>query len=140
TLALPCPGEDRGGPFGLGHRFGVRVVDLPEVVAVDLDDVPVEGADAPRVRACVPAETGRPALPEPIDVDDRRQVAEPALPGLLERLPHRALGELAVAAQDPDPRGRAVEVPAGHRDTDADREPLAERSRGDVDPGQTGGG
>ena len=52
---------------------------------------------------------------------------------MLERLPHRALRDLAVAAQDPNGRRRLVELPT-ERDADADRQSLAERARGDVDP------
>ena len=55
--------------------------------------------------------------------------------GVLERLPHRALRELAVAAEAPDAVGKPIEPLAGERDADRDRQALAERAGRDVDPG-----
>ena len=78
---------------------------------------------------------GRAALAEPVDVDDRDQVVEAGVAGLLEGLPHRALGQLGVAAEHPDPEVGALEPLAGERDPDRDRQALAERAGGDVDPG-----
>ena len=57
---------------------------------------------------------------------------EPLPAGVLEGLPHRALGHLGVAAQHPHAVGQLVELAAGHRDADADRQALAERAGGDV--------
>ncbi len=55
---------------------------------------------------------------------------------MIEGLPDRALGHLAVTAEAPDPRRRAVEPLAGERQARGHRQALAERARGDVDPGQ----
>ena len=49
-------------------------------------------------------------------------------------LPHRALGHLRIAAQDPDAVGNLVQVLAGQRDPDAYGEPLPEGARGHVHP------
>ena len=121
-----------------GRALGLLVggVDLLDVVAVDLDRVPAEGAEAVGVGGEVPAVHRLAALAEPVDVDDRRQVVELVERGVLGRLPHRALGHLAVAADDPDAEREPVEALAGERHADADRQPLAERAGGDVDPRQ----
>ena len=79
---------------------------------------------------------GRAALAEPVDVDDRDQVAQLGVAGVLEGLPHRALGQLGVAAEHPDPQVGVLEPVAGERDADRDRQALAERAGGDVDPGK----
>ena len=55
---------------------------------------------------------------------------------VLERLPDRSFGHLAVAAQHPDAVGQLVEALAGERDADADRQALAERAGRHVDPRQ----
>jgi len=49
--------------------------------------------DPAGVRVQVPAVPGGAALAEPVDVEDRGEVVEPFDAGLLERLPHRALGQ-----------------------------------------------
>ena len=58
---------------------------------------------------------------------------------MVERLPDRAFGHLAVAEQHPDAVGQLVEVLAAERHADADGQALAERAGGHVDPGQIGG-
>ena len=66
------------------------------------------------------------------------RLSSPWNDGRLERLPHRALGHLRVAAQRPDPVRQAVEVLAGVGDANRDRQSLAQRSGGHVDPRQDG--
>ena len=82
----------------------------------------------------VPADHRLARLPEAVDVDDRGQVVEAVEGGVLERLPHRALGHLGVAAQAPHAVGQAVELLARQGDADGDRQALAERAGGHVDP------
>ena len=132
--ALLGAGEDHRRAVGL-ERLRIGRVDRLEVVAVDLLHVPVAGRGARRQRGGVPLVHGRAALAEPVDVDDRDQVVEAGVAGLLEGLPHRALGELGVAAEHPDAEVGALEPLAGERDADRDRQALAERAGGDVDPG-----
>ena len=74
------------------------------------------------------------ALPEPVHVEDRREVVELVVRAVLEGLPDRALGRLAVAAQDPDAVRKPVEVLPGERHPDADRQTLSERAGRDVHP------
>ena len=105
-------------------------------MAVDLDRAPAEGAGAGGVGGGVPAEHRLAALAEAVDVDDRDEVVQAGVRGARERLPHRALGELAVAGEHPDAVGQAVERLAGERDADADGQSEAERAGGDVDPWQ----
>ena len=136
ALALQRRGEDSRRPAGQRRGVRVRLVDRLDVVAVDLDRVPPERTRALGEDARVPPDHRLSALPEPVHVDDRREVVEAVVRGVLERLPHRALGQLRVAAQHPDPVREPVEVPAGDRHADADRQPLAERPGGNVDPGE----
>jgi hypothetical protein len=75
------------------------------------------------------------ALPEPVDVEDRDDVVELVVGGVLEALPLRALGHLAVADEHPGAHRGPVEALPRDRHADAVREPLSERPGGDVDPG-----
>ena len=50
------------------------------------------------------------ALAEAVDVDDRDQVVQALLAGVLDRLPDRALGHLGVAAQRPHAVGQPVQL------------------------------
>ncbi len=111
-----------------------RGVDRVEVVAVERDRIPPERLGARDVRVEVPSDHRLATLAEPVDVDDRREVVELEVRSVLERLPHRALGHLAVAAQHPHAARQALEVLRGERHPDADRKALAERARRDVDP------
>ena len=132
ALALLRAGDDRGRAALGGLGFGVGGLDRVDVVAVDRDRVPPEGGQALDVAVGVPAQHRLARLPEPVDVDDRDQVVEALPAGVLDRLPHRALGHLGVAAQAPDAERQAVEPGAGERYAGRDRQPLAERAGGDV--------
>ena len=84
----------------------------------------------------VPADHRLAALPEAVHVEDGREVVELEVRRVLERLPDRALGQLAVPAEHPDARVEALEVLRGERHPDAEGEALAERAGRDVHPGQ----
>ena len=127
------------GRSALG-RVGERLVDLAEVVPVDDHGVAAERLDPLGVRVQVPAQLGRAALAQAVHVDDRGQVAQPVMGGLVQRLPDRPFGRLAVPAQHPHPVRQLIQVPAGQGHADPVRQPLAERAGGDVDPGQDRGG
>ena len=129
ALALLGAGDDRRRLALGGLGLGVGGLDLVDVVAVDLDRVPAEGADALGVAGQVPAEHRLAGLAQAVDVDDRDDVVQALPAGVLEGLPHRALGHLGVAAQAPHAVGQLVEMAAGHRDADRDRQALAERAR-----------
>src|SRR5438034_950819 len=101
ALALDRARDDRGRPAD-ADRLVVRTVDRLDVVSVDLDRVPAEGPRAIRVRVEIPAVHRLAALPEPVDVDDRDQVVELVERAVLERLPLRSFGDLAVPAEHPD--------------------------------------
>ena len=113
---------------------GVGPVDRGDVVPVDLDRLPAEGLGSTAVGGRVPLVHRRARLAEPVDVDDRGQVVEAVEAGLLEGLPHRALGHLGVAAEAPDAIREPVQALAGEPDADADRQALAEGAGRDVDP------
>ena len=131
-MALLGPGHDEHGPPGfLG--LPVSGVDGRHVVAVDLDGVPPECSRALGIDVALPLEHGRAALPQPVHVEDRDQVARPVEPGVRHGLPHGSLGRLRVAHQDPHP-GRALVDLHRQRHAEADGEALAERPRGHVDP------
>ena len=134
ALALLRAGDDHRRLAGRLARLGVGRVDRGVVVAVDRDRVPAERLGPLDVDVEVPADHRLARLPEAVDVDDRRQVVEAVEGGVLERLPHRALGHLRVTAQAPHAVGQPVELLARGRHADRDRQALAERARGHVDP------
>jgi hypothetical protein len=118
------------------RRFLVGAVDGGEVVAIDLDRVPAEGPGPAGVGVEIPAVHGLAPLAEAVDVDDGRKVVEPAERRMLEGLPHRALGDLAVSAEAPYAVRKPVELLPGEGDADRDRQALAERAGRDVHPRQ----
>ena len=138
AIALDRARDDHRRTVGSGLGLGVGAVDGRDVVAVDLDRVPVAGSRPVGVGAQVPAVHRLAALAEPVDVDDRHQVVQALLAGVLDGLPDRALGHLGVAAQRPHAIGQPVEVTRAQRDPGGDRHALAERAGGDVDPRQLG--
>ena len=79
------------------------------------------------------------ALAQPVDIPDRDQVVEPVERRVLQRLPLRALRDLAVAAEHPHTEREPREALAGKRHPDSVRQALPERSRGNVDPGDSRG-
>lgn len=134
TLALERAGDDHGGLSRGGLGLGVRAVDGVGIVSVDLHGVPAEGLEPARVRVEVVAVPGRTALAQPVDVDDRDEVVEVLVSGVLGALPDGSLGEFAVAAQHPHPVAGVVEPFAGQCDADRHGQPLAERAGGGLDP------
>jgi hypothetical protein len=114
----------------------VGAVDRLGVVPVDHDRMPTERLRALPVRVGVPAEHRLAALAEPVDIEDRRQVVELVVRSVVERLPDRSLGRLAVAVEHPDVGRHPVEVLGAQRHSDPDRESLSERTGGYVHPGQ----
>ena len=81
TAATPEPFLVRAkitAGFGGGKRRRVGGVDLVDVMAVDLVDVPTVGRHPGRPGRGVPFVHRRAALTEPVDVDDRDQVGEAA--------------------------------------------------------------
>jgi hypothetical protein len=98
AAALERPRHDRGrnasGELGLPEGR----VDRLDVVSVDRYGPPAECARPLDVAVEIPAVHRLARLTEPIDVDDRHEVAELLVRSVLERLPHRALRHLAVAA------------------------------------------
>jgi hypothetical protein len=134
ALALDRLCDDHGRLSRGLCSFCVGAIDRLDVVAVDLDRVPAEGAGAVGVGIEVPAVHCFAALAEPVDVDDRGQVVEPVEGRVLESLPHRPLGDLAVATQHPDAVRQPVELLPGDRHPDAVRQTLPQRAGRDVDP------
>src|SRR4029453_9312106 len=94
ALALDRPRDNQGRAARRLGGLAVGAVDLLDVVPVDLDRVPAEGAGPLDVRAGVPALHRLAALPEPVDVEDRTQVVELVVGRVLERLPDGSLGGL----------------------------------------------
>ena len=137
-VALLRAGHDERRPL-VGQRVAIREVDLIHVVPVDLDGAPAErlGTVAEHVR--VPPVHRLAALSEPVEVQDRRHVAGPVERRRLHRLPDRPLGHLGVAEHDPHVRVDAVD-PHRQRHPETHGQPLAERARRHVDPGEVGQG
>src|SRR5437763_1167401 len=93
ALALHRTRDDRGGRAGgFGLELLEGVGDLVSVVAVDLHRVP-----AKRLPLALEIANGEDLIGRPVEIDDRREIAE-AQVGTDERaLPDRALVALAVA-------------------------------------------
>jgi len=98
----------RPGPIGPRQRR----VDGREVVAVDDERPGAEGLDSGGVAVEVPFELGRPALAEPVHVDDGGEVAQAVVAGLVEGLPDRALG-VSLSRTAPRRGTQPVEAAAG---------------------------
>jgi len=109
-------------------------------VAVDHQGLSAEGLDSAGVAVEIPFQLGRAALAEPVHVDNGSEIAEVVVAGLVQRLPDRALGGLAVPAQHPGVIVEAVQAAASQTHPDRVRQPLAERPGGYVHPGQDRGG
>ena len=139
SLALDRLGDDHARLVGVGQGLAERAVDGRDVVAVDHDREAAEGLDPAPVGVEAPAVLGLAALAEPVDVPDGGQVAELVVAGLVHRFPDRTLGQLGVAAQNPDVERQLVQVLTRQRHADADRKALAERAGRDIDPGDHGG-
>jgi len=107
-------------------RDAQGLVDLGDVMPVDDDGSTAERLGAPPVGAHVPFQFGGAALAEPVHVDDRGEVAELVVGGLVQRLPHRPLGHLAVAAQHPHLIRQLVQAAPGQRDAHPVGQPLAQ--------------
>ena len=137
-VALLRLGDDHCRLPGRRDRLRVGLVDGRDVVPVDLDGLPAERLGSNSVGVEVPAVHRLAGLAEPIHVDDGGQVVERVEARVLERLPHRALRHLGVAAQAPDPIRQAVELLAGQRDAHRDRQALPQGPGGHVDPRQDG--
>ena len=136
--ALTGPGQDHGGLARAAHR-GERLVDLAEVMPVDRNGTTAERLNPFGIRLQIPAQLGRAALAQAVHIDDRRQVAQPVVGRLVQRLPHRPFRHLAVAAQHPHPVAQLIEIPPGQGHPDPVGQPLAQRAGGDVNPRQRRG-
>ena len=133
AFAFDGASEDGCRALGTARTCG-RVVDLREVMAIDNARIDPERSDARGVRVHVPLQLGRPALAEAIDIDDRGEIGEDLVSCVVERLPDRSLGGLAIAHEHPHVERRREWALRRERDADPDRKPLAERPGGNVDP------
>jgi len=135
--ALAGTGQDDGRPFAAEVACpGDGLVDRGDVVTVDGVHPGPERLRPAAVGIGVPGKLRGAALAEAVDVDDGDEVGQLVVRGLIEGLPHRPFGHLAVAAQDPDPVGRLVQVLACQRHADSVRQALPERAGRHVHPGQ----
>src|SRR5438309_1213376 len=117
TTCMPTAAAIIGGTA----RTCERVVDLREVMAIDNERIDPERSDARGVRVHVPLQLGRPALAEAIDVDDRGEIGEDLVSCVVERLPDRSLGGLAIAHEHPHVERRREWALRRERDADPDR-------------------
>ena len=116
TAATPRPLRVRaritvGAPGSSRRPRRTRGRSRVDVVAVDLDGVPAERAASGGRRRPVsqPCRVG-PRWPSRFTSTISGQVVEPVAGRVLERLPHRPLGQLAVPAQHPDAVRQLVEA------------------------------
>ena len=135
-LPLIGPGQHHRGSVVAGPGLRQRLIDRHRVVTVDDERTTAEGLHPGSVAVQVPLQLRRPALAQAVDVDDGGEIAEPVVARLVEGLPDRAFGGLAVPAQDPDVIGKLVEVFPGQTDADRVGETLAEGAGGHVHPRQ----
>ena len=105
-----------------------------EIMPVDVDREPPERLELRRDRFGVHDLLDRRGLLKVVVVHDQRQVRQLELHRGHRGLPHLTLLDLAVTGHDEDVVVLPIET-AGERVPDADRESLAERSRGGLDAG-----
>jgi hypothetical protein len=98
SLAFDRARDDHSRAPAYRDRLLVHAVNGFDVVTVNLDRCPVERFGAANVGGEIPAVHCFAALAEPIHVEDRDQVVEFVEGAVFERLPHIALGYLAVSA------------------------------------------
>src|SRR5262249_59768514 len=120
----------------MGNGFGIGLVDLLVVVAINLDGVPAECSRPLGIRLRVPLELGRATLSQTVHIKNGRQIIELVIPGLVQRLPNRALSRLAIPEQNPYMVGQLVQIFAIEGDPYANWQSLPERAGCDIDPGQ----
>ena len=140
ALALDGPGDDHRRDAGRSFRLRIRPLDLLQVVAVDLECPPPKGLRLLCVGAGVPSQHRFASLAQTVHVHDADQVRELVVRGVLDRLPHRPFGHLAIAGEHPHTIGKLIQILTGQRDSHADGQPLPERPRGHVHPRQDRGG
>src|SRR5437879_9334563 len=127
TEALPLD-RARDHDRRLGGRFPCLLqglVDLFQVVAIDDDRPAAEGLNPVTIDIGLPFVFGWSPLAEAIDVENGGEVGEAVEAGLVQPLPDRAFGQLAIARKGPDVIREAVELATGERDSDGKRQALA---------------
>ena len=132
ALALERPGQDHRRLALDRPRFLVGGEQLVDVVPVDRDGVPAEGAPAGRELLEVVPELRRPALSEAVDVGDRADRVELEELAHLGGFPHRAFRRFTVAHHHVG-AGRRSDAAGVERDADGGGEALAERAGRQVD-------
>ena len=128
--------DDAGGFLGLGERFLVGRINGGDVVAVDLDGMPPEGAGAGGVDGCIPTEFRRSPLAQSVHVQNGDHVAQLVVAGLVEGFPDGAFGQLAIAQQHPHMERQLVDILAAQCHSNPDRQALPEGAGGHIHPGQ----
>jgi hypothetical protein len=88
--------DDAGGFLVLGERFRIGRINGGDVVAVDLDGMPPEGAGAGGVDGCIPPEFRRSPLAQAVHVQNGDHVAQLVVAGLVEGFPDGAFGQAVV--------------------------------------------
>jgi len=134
ALALDRLGEDHGGLALDGLGFLVGGLDLLEVMAVDLDDVPAEGLELLVEGLGRHDVLGRAVDLQPVHIDAGAEIVEMILGGGHHGLPDLALGQLAVAKNGVD-AVVLVGLLAGQRHAGRHGNALAQGAGGHVDAG-----
>src|SRR5882724_2280933 len=142
ALALHGVRHHEGGLASRGLCLVERLRDLADVVAVDLDHRPAEGLPLRDDRLDVEHLLHEVVELDLVPVEKDHEVVEGVvrLAELRRRhrgLPHLAFLDLAVAQDAVDPRGGAGQLEP-ERQTERDRQPLAERAGRGLDAGQRG--
>src|SRR5205823_2630385 len=106
--------------------------DRPDVMTIDLVDVPAEDTPALRHRGQVQHLLRVAERLLAVQIDDRDEVGEAVVRGKHHRLPERALIALRVADEDEAPAPRALQARRERRSR-RQREPLSQGARREID-------
>src|SRR5438093_2685095 len=98
------------------------LIDLLQVVAIDHDGAASERLDPVAIMVGLPFVFGWAPLAEPVDIEDRGEVREAVVAGLVEALPDGALRQLAVAGEGPYVIRQLIQFAAGERHAYRDRQ------------------
>src|SRR5262245_1187431 len=135
AAALDGVGDDHLRRSVAGRLQSVeRAEDRAEIMAVDALHVPAEAAEAIDQRLHLHDLLGRSVDAELVAVDDADEALQVEMSGRHRRFPDLALGQFAVAQHAVDAIAALLHA-RGQRHAHADREPMAERTRAEIDSG-----
>src|SRR6266571_2795239 len=109
AFALDCLGNNQRGRAIWLRRLSKRSVDLIIVVPINDNGIPAKCLGAGLINGSVPTMHSFTALPQAVAVEDAHQVVQFVVRGVIERLPNRSLGHLAITKEHPDMIGKLIQ-------------------------------